>query len=174
MFPYLNVTIFNLDKSGVIHSSRAVLALDELMSTRMSIYYLTPRINKNGNRGRSTGHKKIAFDFNNQIISSLNLSFKVNYPCLLLFRPSGDHLADRIYIELGKDSCFYFEDLYKVVAEYLERDSSQGLGSRMKRVFKHGCEAISEELPKTVLLKSIELGAAILIGYSGIKGITGV
>jgi hypothetical protein len=44
----------------------------------------------------------------------------------------------------------------------------------MKRVFKHGCEAISEELPKTVLLKSIELGAAILIGYSGIKGITGV
>ena len=165
---------FSLDKSGVISSSRAVVALDELMSTRMSIYYLTPRFNKNGQRGLPVSHKKLAYDFNEHIISGLNLSFKVNYPCLLLFRPNGDQLADRIYIDLGKDPCFYFEDLYGVLSEYLKQDSSQGLGARMKSVFKYGCEAISEELPKTVMVKSFELGAALLIGYTGIKGFAGI
>jgi hypothetical protein len=43
----------------------------------------------------------------------------------------------------------------------------------MKSVFQYGCEAISEELPKTVMVKSFELGAALLVGYTGIKGITG-
>jgi hypothetical protein len=155
---------FSLDKSGVINSPRAVMALDELMSTRMSIYYLTPRIEKSDQRSIQASNKKIASDFNDQVISGLNLSFKVNYPCLLLFMPNRDKLVDRIYIDLGKDSCFYFEDLHRVISAYLERGNSQGLGSRMMHVFKYGCEAISEELPKTVLVKSVEMGAALLIG----------
>ena len=165
---------FSLDKSGVINSPRAVVALDELMSTRMSIYYLTPRIDKNSHRGNLAGRKKLAYDFNERIISGLNLSFQVSYPCLLLFRSHGDNLVDRIYIDLGKESCFYFEDLYESISEYLKLNDTQALGLRMIRVFKRGCQTISEELPKTVLLKSIEMGVALLIGYTGIKGIVGL
>jgi hypothetical protein len=130
-------------------------------------------MNKRANIKDQKEYRRIASVFNEEIISGLKIPFKVSYPCLLLFRSDRDHLVDRIYIDLGRDSCFYFEDLYKSITEYLKQDDMQGLGSRMFSVFQRGCQTISEELPKTVLLKSIAMGAALLIGFVGIKGIAG-
>jgi hypothetical protein len=164
---------FALEKSGLINSPRVIESMNTLMESRMSIYYLTPKINKRTNAIDQKEYRNIASAFNEEIISGLKLPFKVSYPCLLLFKSDGDHLVDRIYLDLGRDSCFYFEDLYKTISAYLKQDDPRGLGSRMVNIFKHGCQAISEELPKTVLLKSIEMGAALLIGFAGIKGVTG-
>ena len=160
---------FSLEKSRLVDAPRSIIAMNELMVSQMSIYYLSPR-NLAGSKLKSTKeYRDLAARFNEQIISGLRLPFQVNYPCLILFKPTGDTLGDRIYIELGKDQCFYFGDIYQAVSNYLNvNEDRNGQVSRIREILTRGYQSAKDELPKTVFLKSLEFsfGGLVALGAS--------
>lgn len=170
-----------LERSGLINSARSVEGLDRLMSDRMSIYYLSPlqliRQKRAGEDLRSRSSTTNASEnlkvtriiherFNELILSGLQIPHRIDVPCLLLFRPRGNDLAERKYYALGEDSCFYYEDLYQAILSYCHPDknsaqSRSGFLGSIRETYK----SIREDLPKTVIAKTLESSLLVLEAY---------
>jgi hypothetical protein len=166
-------TSSRLEKSGLIDCHRSIEALNQLMTDRMSIYYLSPlRLIRDAGDGVRPGarspqaKRQLVCQFNEQILSGLDIPFRVDFPCLLLFRPQGDRLTDRKYLYLNKDSCFYFGDLYQAISDYCAAsgETSEERGSMLDQV-RAGYKSIKEDLPKAVIAKTIEVA---LLGLGGL------
>lgn len=156
---------FSLDKSGLINSSKSVQSMDELMGNQMSIYYLSPRNLIGSDLANTKEYRNLAARFNEEIVKGLNLKFKVEYPCLILFRPKENSLGDRLYIDLGKDSCFYFSLLHAAISGFLDTRTEEQTNG-LVRMLSKGFHSAKEEIPKTVFLKTMEFGVGGLVALA--------
>lgn len=156
-----------LKRSGLIESPRSVEGFNRLMSDRMSIYYLSPlqlkrqktaEAIRSGTSPAATRrtNRTIHERFNELILSGLQIPYRVDLPCLLLFRPQGSDLTNRKYYPLGEDSCFYYNDLYQVISSYCHptEDSAQAENSLLGQI-RETYKSIKEDLPKTVITNSL-------------------
>lgn len=151
----------SLEKSGLTTNKRVVETMDELMSSKMSIYYLTPR---KGVEEKLSDYRDRADRFNTTIIDGLNIKFKANYPCLIMFRHLDGKLTERTIIEFGGDSCTYFWDLHDAIAGYLHNDSlGNSFGGRVVNLMRKTYKSAKDDLPKTVLLNVMELSIGMAV-----------
>lgn len=156
-----------LKRSGLIESPRSVEGFNRLMSDRMSIHYLSPlqlKRQKTADAIRSGSSPAAAMRtniirherFNELILSGLQIPYRVDLPCLLLFRPQGSDLTDRKYYPLSEDSCFNYNDLYQAISSYCRptEDSAQA-GNSLLGQTRETYKSFKEDLPKTVIANSL-------------------
>jgi hypothetical protein len=155
-----------LESSGLTVCERSFRELNELMTDRMSIYYLSSLLRskyKNNPRRKS----ELVREFNEKVVSNLDIPHRVEYPCLLLFRPKGDNLTDRKYWYFGGDSCFYFGDLFEVISDYAAAlDEASPPRSSLRHRIRDGYQSIKGELPKVLIAQTLE---SVLLSVVGLK-----
>ena len=148
-----------LRKSGLIHAQDSVTALDDLMKKKMSIYFISP--------GKPLPkYSEEIKKFNDHIILGLNINFRVNYPCLILFKSKGETLSDRTYLDLKQDMCLYFNKVHQAISDYLkDYDDKDSQYPHFVKVLQNTYETAKSELPKVTLIKSLELAVMSLGVY---------
>lgn len=156
-----------LKKSGIIDAPASVRLLEEIMGDQMSIYYMSPKnIIKATANENLRDYKETSKKFNDMIITGLNIKFRVNYPCLIIFKSKENLIGDRIYIDLERDMCFYFSRISQAVTEHLNNyPAHESQDSSFRLSFKNVYQIAKEELPKFTFIQIMEQGVASLGAY---------
>jgi hypothetical protein len=102
-------------KTGLITHPECVLALDELLGGRATLFYLDPRV-LDGEK-----YADAVSNLQNNLITSGIVKFEIEAPCIMLMRYNQKQFSSLTVLLLNeKTICMWYSQAFDFISQYLE------------------------------------------------------